>query len=284
MVWYPVSMEAANLSENQLYEALGNWKRREAQSAMRTEFCWIANLSQEDDPNLQLTVVTNGQLEGMGKRGTEVSDQGESATGCSTHRFTNLGLTSPAFVIDEFQVLTRPTVTVYYQPENKQYAEDYASAVEAVQPFVTEWFGTNRDKVQVVELDQPDAAPEESGSMLLTPLGSGSPAEIQAAIVHQAAHAAFSSFRPWMYEGLAQVRAGSMARTPAWPGKCTGLPGRSLPALVGREAGLRRRDIVRRGRFRQQFRTGAEQLFARHESGAGDALRVPGRASADHRV
>jgi hypothetical protein len=235
VVWYPVSTEAANLSENQLYEAVGDWKRREAQSAMRAEFCWIADIGQEDDPNLQLTVVTNGQLEGIGKRGTEVSDKGESATGCSTHRFTNLGLTAPAFVIDEFQVLTRPTVTVYYQPEHKQYAEAYAAAVEAVQPFLTEWFGPSRENVQVVELDQANVAPEESGSMLMTPLGSGSAAELQGALVHQAAHAAFHSFRPWMYEGLAQFAQAVWRERQHGRQSALDFLGAQLPALTGAE-------------------------------------------------
>ncbi len=235
VLWYPVSMEAASLSENDVYEAVGGWKQREAEASMRAEFCWIADIGPQDDPNLQLTVVTNGELEGIGKRGTEVNGQAMSATGCSTHRFTNLGLTVPTFVIDEFDVLTRPTVTVYYVPEHKQYAENYAAAVEAVQPFLSEWFGQEREKVQVVELDQANAAPEESGAMLLTPLGAGDAAELEGALVHQGAHAAFRSFRPWMYEGLAQFAQAVWRERQHGRQSALDFLGAQLPALVGAE-------------------------------------------------
>ncbi|HET7099913.1 MAG TPA: M1 family aminopeptidase, partial [Terriglobia bacterium] len=154
---------------------------------------------------------------------------------CSTHRFESLGLTAPAFVIDEFQVLSRPAVTVYYEPEHKQYAENYAAAVEAVQPFISEWFGPNREKVRIVELDQPGAAPEESGSMLLTPLGPGDSAELEAAVVHQVAHAAFSSFRPWMEEGLAQFAQAVWRERRQGRQKALEFLGAQLPALVGAE-------------------------------------------------
>src|SRR5581483_6519365 len=235
VAWYPVSMEAASLSENEVYAAIGEWKRREAEAEMRVQFCWIADIGAEDDPDLQLTVVTNGQLEGIGKRGTEVGGKGMSATGCSTHRFTSMGLSTPAFVVDEFEMLTRPDVTVYYIPEHKQYAENYAAAVEAVQPFITDWFGTRREKVQVVELDEPSALPEESGSMLLTALGSSAPAELQAVVVPEAAHAALHSFRPWIEDGLAQFAQAVWRERQHGRQSALDFLGAQLPALVGAE-------------------------------------------------
>ncbi len=73
-------------------------------------------------------------------------------------------------------------------------------------PFVTEWFGTLKEraevKAEVVELSDPEAAPYESGSMLLTPLNNDSKLA-QLTAVHQLTHAAFFSPRPWIYEGLA---------------------------------------------------------------------------------
>ncbi|MGE0406716.1 MAG: hypothetical protein AB7O65_10470, partial [Candidatus Korobacteraceae bacterium] len=154
VAWYPVSIEAVSLSDNRVFEALGEWRSREVKSSMRAEFCWIAALGADDDPELQLTVVTNGNLEGIGKRNTEISGDKLAATGCSTHRFADIGLTIPSFVVDEFEVLLRPTVTVYHLAGQERYAQAYADAVEAVQPFLTEWFGPKRDdKVVVVELD-----------------------------------------------------------------------------------------------------------------------------------
>jgi len=68
---------------------------------------------------------------------------------------------------------------------------------------VTEWLGAPREKVQVAELFDPGASPYESGSLLLTPFGDSDPKLLQIVLVHELAHAAFASNRPWIYEGLA---------------------------------------------------------------------------------
>src|SRR5690348_14944055 len=61
VAWYPVEIEAASLSSgNALFEALGEWKAREAQSSLKVNFCWI----NDESP---LTVVANGQLLGIGR-------------------------------------------------------------------------------------------------------------------------------------------------------------------------------------------------------------------------
>ena len=71
---------------------------------------------------------------------------------------------------------------------------------------MAEWFGAPKGpaevKAEVVELNDPEAAPYESGSMLLTPLNTD-PKLAQLTVVHQLTHAAYYSPRPWVYEGLA---------------------------------------------------------------------------------
>ncbi len=69
--------------------------------------------------------------------------------------------------------------------------------------FVKEWFGQPREKVQLLELADRDAAPFESGSIVLTPLGKSDSALARLNAVHQLTHAAFYSPRPWIYEGVA---------------------------------------------------------------------------------
>jgi aminopeptidase N len=114
-----------------------------------------------------------------------------------------LGLRVPAFVMANYEILHQPTVEVAHRPEHRLNAESYAKAADTVTPFVGEWFGTPREKAQVVELFDPGASPFESGAMLLTPLGDTDPKLLQIALVHELAHAAFPSNRPWIYEGLA---------------------------------------------------------------------------------
>jgi hypothetical protein len=121
-------------------------------------------------------------------------------TDCS---FSPLGLTVPAIAMARYSVLSRPSITIDYLPEHKSGAESYALAAELTAPLVTEWFGGLLQKTEIVDLADPEAAPFESGSMLLTPLGSTDSTMYQLAAVHQLTHDAFFSPRPWIYEGLA---------------------------------------------------------------------------------
>jgi len=83
-------------------------------------------------------------------------------------------------------------------------AKDYGLAAELASSFVTQWFGPAKEKAEVVEVADPEAAPFEDGSALLTPLSAKTDARlVQMTAVHQLTHAAFSSPRPWIYEGLA---------------------------------------------------------------------------------
>jgi hypothetical protein len=109
----------------------------------------------------------------------------------------------PLFVLGGYSGLDRPAVNISYFPDHKAGAEDYAIAAELAVPFVTQWFGQPRAKAEVIELADPAAAPFESGRMLLTPIVSNDSRLYMLSAVHQLTHAAFTSSRPWIYEGLA---------------------------------------------------------------------------------
>jgi hypothetical protein len=109
----------------------------------------------------------------------------------------------PTFVIADYDLLDRPTAQVFYLPDHRDAAESYALAADLALPFVKEWFGQQREKVQLLELSDHEAAPFESGSIVLTPLGRSDSALARLTAVHQLTHAAFYSPRPWIYEGVA---------------------------------------------------------------------------------
>jgi hypothetical protein len=182
--WYPVAVEAASLSEgSSLFEALGNWKKREAQSSFQVNLCVMYTGS--DTP---FALMNDLRRNGTGD--------------CGEHIFRPLGFVVPAFVVGNYATLNGPVLDIYHLPEHKSAAENYALAAELALPFVTEWFGPQRNKAEAVELADPEAAPFETGSILLTPFSNDSRlAELTA--VHQLTHAAFYSSRPWIYEGLA---------------------------------------------------------------------------------
>ena len=196
VAWYPVAAESANLYEgNSVFETVARWKARELQAQMKIKL----SHSGEGTPAI---LMCNGEAGGL-RTYEQMGRSYETVTECA---FQPLGETVPLFVIGPYDGLDQPPVNISYLPDHKPAAQTYASAARLALPFVTEWFGTLKGRAEVraevVELSDPEAAPYESGSLLLTPLN-GDSMLAQLTAVHQLTHAAFFSPRPWIYEGLA---------------------------------------------------------------------------------
>jgi hypothetical protein len=117
--------------------------------------------------------------------------------------YPTLGSSVPAFVIADYKVVDQASAIVYHLPGHDAAALSYADASEKAAPFITEWFGAPRGKAETADLANPNAAPFESGSLLLTPLANTESKLAGLVAAHQLTHAAFSSPRPWIDEGLA---------------------------------------------------------------------------------
>ena len=190
--WYPVAIEAASLSEgNSVFDALQRWKIRSEMSRMRVDLC--PYFSRE---NLQTTLMNDPPPNNVPKASTASHEP------CGEHVFDPIGLTVPTLVSAEYSVAPGESGNTYFFSNNKTAADIYQSASDRVVPFVREWFGAPKKKIQVAELADPKSAPFESGNMLLTPLNFTS-ATAESTAVHQLTHAAMPSLRPWIYEGLA---------------------------------------------------------------------------------
>jgi len=194
VAWYPMATEMADLSEGQgLSEVLGRWKAREADSKMEVRF---------DSPIVAEEVTPPVTLCG----GTElhaVTRGGSPKFPWSQCSYQPLGLSIPAFVVANYGVVDRPAITVYNLPEHAVAAEAYAEAAEKTTALITEWFGASRRKAETADLADSNAAPFESGSLLLTPLTVADAKLAGLVAAHQLAHASFYSSRPWIDEGLA---------------------------------------------------------------------------------
>jgi hypothetical protein len=194
VAWYPMATEMADLSEGQgLSEVLGRWKAREADSKVEVRF---------DSPTVAEDVTPPVTLCG----GTElraVTRGGSPKFPWSQCLYQPLGLSVPAFVVANYGVVDRPPITVYNLPEHAVAAEAYAEAAEKTTALITEWFGASRRKAETADLADSNAAPFESGSLLLTPLTVADAKLAGLVAAHQLAHASFYSPRPWIDEGLA---------------------------------------------------------------------------------
>ena len=200
VVWYPVSIKAVSLSDAEAVpEALAKWNQRESQTNFDVTLC-VTRKSSETAILL---------MDGSTQPDAKNADAGET---CSAQKFDPLGGVLPVFVIGTYTVLDSPGAKIYYLPDHKSGADDYASAVEEVSPLLNKWFGDHRQSPhatpKVAELPDPNNASFENGNMLLTSL-SGSDTKLLLSAAQQLTHAFFPSPRPWIHDGLAsyaQVR------------------------------------------------------------------------------
>ena len=196
VTWYPVSTEAASLSEgSSVFAEVGRWKRRETEAQLLTNLC---SISREAGFTLVRMTGVAGRL-----LGEEPGGAPGTLSNCVRHRALGLGIMVPVLIVVQYSVLDRPNLSIAYLAGHKPGAENYALAAELATPLVTEWFGPSRGNAQVAEQPDPAAEPFESGKMLVIPLNSSDSTAYELAAVHQLTHAAFLSERPWIYEGMA---------------------------------------------------------------------------------
>ena len=225
VAWYPIAVDPANIGENTLFPRIAQWQAREAQTTMKTRFCWIT------DEEHSFEVVANGNFEGMG--GGDLGGQG-NRSGCTSFTFANLQQTVPTFAIAPFEMLTRPTISLYYLTGHDQQASEMAAAAEKVQPLLQDWFGKPAKKIEVIQLPEANDAAFDSGSMLFTPLGKDKK-ENEVAMAHQTVRVSFTSNRPWIAEGLAGF--GSMLAVEQIYGRRAAIDyvNANLPVLIAAE-------------------------------------------------
>jgi hypothetical protein len=189
VAWYPIATEVANLSEgSSLFEVVGRWKAREARSSMEI----LLDYPSLPDDGTPIILCGGSEVQG--------------AVVKSVHRkcgYPTLGSSVPAFVIADYKVVDQASAIVYHLPGHDAAALSYADASEKATPFITEWFGAPKRKAETADLANPNAAPFESGSLLLTPLTKTDSKLAGVVAAHQLTHAAFFSPRPWIDEGLA---------------------------------------------------------------------------------
>ncbi len=199
--WYPISMEAASLSEgDSVFEAVGRWKQHSATANMKINLC--ADVSNAGTPLIVTNNVTTGAATGIGGSTGSQGGIGRSFS-CMQVSFEPLGNTTPAFVMGNYEELKTQFGTVAYVPGHRKGAEAYASASQDVGSVISEWLGAPQTRAQVAELAGDEDSPFESGTLLLTSLTTLDAADYQLLAVLQFARLAFPSPRSWMHEGVA---------------------------------------------------------------------------------
>jgi hypothetical protein len=191
VTWYPIATRAADLADGKdLFAVLGRWKTQENASTMRLQIA-VPRDDQGEPPELLVNATTCPVAHEV---------QREFLADCT---YRSLGSAVPAFVIANYEVVERAAIAVHFLAGHEAAAAAYADAAEKVAPFIAEWFASPKSKAETADLPDSNAAPFESGSLLLTPLTATDPKLAGLVAAHQLTHAAFFSPRPWINEGLA---------------------------------------------------------------------------------
>jgi len=190
VTWYPIATEATSFAEgNSVAERLGRWKEREFGSTMHLQ---IAVTADEGDAPELLVNATSCPMSNESQH-LFVAD-------CS---YRSLGSVVPTFMIANYEVLDREAIGIHFLRGHDASAATYADAAEKAASLINDWFGAPRTKAQTADLGNEDSPPFETGPLLITPLAGMDPKVAGLAAAHQLTHAAFSSPRPWINEGLA---------------------------------------------------------------------------------
>ena len=198
VVWYPVSMDAADLSQgNELFEALRGWRERQSSSLLRVHLS-RATFSEAQPEADEVRFIFAGN-------GSPVLPDASSNAAPDSAVIQEFRGVEPVIVLldDPAETTDRPRVAAYYTAAHVNAARDYMAAVESDIPLLEQWFGTPRRKVVLVELTDPDALPYDVGSYYFVPMRSVPHAAAEVALARPVAHAMFESPRPWIREGLA---------------------------------------------------------------------------------
>jgi Peptidase family M1 domain len=191
VTWYPIATDAASLSQDMdLFDVLSRWKRRESASSMHLQLV-VSIPGEAEKPELLVNAASCPTAHEQGS---------EFLADCT---YGSLAWNVPTFVIANYEVIERPHIAVHFLRGHDESAANYANAAEKVVPLITDWFGAPRGKAETADLADPDAAQFESGPLLLTPLAGLDSKLDGLAAAHQLTHAAISSPRPWINEGLA---------------------------------------------------------------------------------
>jgi hypothetical protein len=186
VVWYPVSMDSANLSQgNEVFETMRDWREREASAVLSVQ---LSKATAPEEGEAKFMFVANGTPGAVGPAITE--------------EFRGV---DPVIVLldDAGETADRPDVAAYYTAAHTKYARDYMAAAETVIPALEEWFGSPRRKVVLVELTDPNALPFDSGAYYFVPMREVPHAAAEVALARPVVHAMLESPRPWIREGLA---------------------------------------------------------------------------------
>jgi len=204
VVWYPVSTVPAILGDGaRLFDEIGRHKL----SLTHTQFA--LHLTVEfPHGNAPTVALVNGQAAPLRVTDAEGLDADLSGIATASFDAPALGFVAPSLFVAVRKAHPAANLTAYAAPDNNIAVETWLIEDAAVTPFVQEWLGSRpRSPLTLLDLPDPEDAPYETGTLLVTNLGVGPADRLDGVLVHGLAHAYLASphqpLPAWLNEGVA---------------------------------------------------------------------------------
>ncbi|MFZ2024230.1 MAG: hypothetical protein ACLPZY_15685 [Terracidiphilus sp.] len=254
VVWYPASGIPVILGDGaRVFDEMGEHKLRMSGAHFRLHLA-------AEFPHGQAPTVTliNGELAPLSV--TDAPTEGNEVSGVATASAdTILGFDAPSIFLAIRTQKHAENTEIFARPEDEPAVEDWSASAAAVSPFLRGWLGEMpRSTLAILDLPDPEDAPFETGSLLVTAIRQATPEQLDGAFAHALTHAWLESPRAWVSEGVANFmgtlwiehesgrkkaleslesgRAALALAEPASPGESAGQPlGQAIAPVYYRE-------------------------------------------------
>jgi hypothetical protein len=189
VTWYPVSTEAASLSEGDtVFETIGRWKAREHGSHMA----------------LTVTSTADGKLFASGSMSPATIAPNDGTKSAVSATVADLSQSVPTIVSGDYLELAAGkqsliSYTKGYEAEAKLYADALAKAELSLSDMI------KPAPLKVVQLPDASAAPFATEGILSTPLLPNVNSAVESLLVYAAARTSVKASYLWIREGLAHL-------------------------------------------------------------------------------
>jgi hypothetical protein len=197
VVWYPVASVPVILGDGaRLFDEMGDHKLHMAGAQFRLRL--TAEFPRGHAPSVALV---NGRSLPLA-----VTDGSGEVAGVATASLdgTTLGFEAPSLFLAVRSPHAATNTMLWMLPIDEAASLSWAAATTAVTPFLQSWLGVRpRTQLTILDLPDPEDAPFETGSLLVTSIRQATPEQLDGILAHALTHAWVSSPRAWLSEGVA---------------------------------------------------------------------------------
>ena len=195
--WQPAG--AANVDSARIFDEMGEHKLRMSGASFKLRLA--AEFPHGHAPTVALI---NGHLVPLSI--TDAPTEGEEVSGVATASIdsAHLGFEAPSLFLAVRTQKQAENTEIFALPADAPAVEDWSASAEAVTPFLQGWLGPKpRSELAILDLPDPDDAPFETGSLLVTDIHQATSEQLDGVLVHALTHAWMESSSAWLNEGVA---------------------------------------------------------------------------------